>query len=697
MLSLWIGVIFLYGYTVARGLLSPLSTIPGPWYTRFTSLWIKYQEFTANRRESVHRLHKIYGPVVRLSPNEVSFTSLDAIKEIYASGGSGYDKTEYYDLFRQFKIKTMFSTLLKDEHSKRKRIFADRYAMTNIMKEKPMAVIHERAMAFISKCVEAGQKSVDVYSLLHCYALDCVTHFMFSPGGLRSLNIAEDFDIMHELTYHQSLQKNLLEYYLPSLAPYFPKSLHARSAPKANQYVLEMASQTNLDGHSLMEKLKRKESSLELMQAAAECKDHMAAGIDTTGDGLCFLMWELSQPQNLCFQQRLYKELTASPANAPLDSYIYLDAVIKEALRCAPPIPMSLPRYVPAGGREIDGYVVPEHTIVSCQPYSVHRINESVFPEPDRFNPERWLAEEGATERNRLFFSFATGGRGCTGKNLALVEMKMLLREVYSRYRTMVASDMTASMKLDDQIISSRPEGQSWPAEETTDTIVMSVKDWYVDLRIETETGKIDWAIAGQRIVESQEPLRVTFSHELDSHNAFETIDCGTFVPLPNGDDLEMGSMPRHDLPGAPDKEYEEVWRELPFREGPEGPDKGLSWVLESDDGDLGSGEGEVTVTKTFIGRIWGTYLALSQEQTHTRQKTPSGDLVVKKSGADVSARREEWSSGWNEKYLVGEAAGSLPSMMVGFDEEGKGSWKIPGEKVEVQGKKYIVRAFEKI
>ncbi|CAG7925033.1 unnamed protein product [Penicillium olsonii] len=449
MLSLWIGAVLLCGYLVAHGLFSPLSAIPGPWYTRFTSLWIKYQEFTANRRESVHRMHKVYGPVVRLSPNEISFTSLEAIKEIYASSGSGYDKTEYYDLFRQFKI------------NKRKRLFAERYAMTNIMKEKPIAAIAERASMFVSKCAEAGRQSVDVYSLLHCYALDCVTHFMFSPGGLKSLDNAKDYEIMHELTYHQSLQKNLLEYYLPALAPYFPKFLHARSAPKANQYVVDMAAQTELDNHSLMEKLKRKESSLELIQAAAECKDHMAAGIDTTGDGLCFLMWELSQPQNLGFQRRLQEDLRAAPSDAPLDSYVYLDAVIKEALRCAPPIPMSLPRYVPTGGRKIDGFFIPEHTIVSCQPYSVHRVNERVFPEPDCFNPDRWLLEEGAAERNRLFFSFATGGRGCTGKNLALVEMKILLREVYARYWTTVASDMTASMKLDDQIISSRPEGQS--------------------------------------------------------------------------------------------------------------------------------------------------------------------------------------------------------------------------------------------
>lgn len=41
---------------------------------------------------------------------------------------------------------------------------------------------------------------------LHCYALDGVTNFMFSPGGLRSLDSDKDFEIMEELTYHQSLQ-----------------------------------------------------------------------------------------------------------------------------------------------------------------------------------------------------------------------------------------------------------------------------------------------------------------------------------------------------------------------------------------------------------------------------------------------------------------------------------------------------------
>jgi hypothetical protein len=194
-------------------------------------------------------------------------------------------------------------------------------------------------------------------------------------------------------------------------------------------------------------------------------------------------------------------------------------------------------------------------------------------------------------------------------------------------------------------------------------------------------------------------PVRVSFTHELDSHDAFESVDCGTFVTLPNGDDLETGSMPRPDLPGVPETEYEEVWRELPFREGPEGPGKGISWVLESDDGELEGEEGEVTVVKTFLGRLWGTYLALQQTQTHSRQRSSSGQWIVKKTGAAVSARREEWglAQGWGDRYVVGPVGDALPSTRSGLESEGQGPWRVPGEKVKIQGKTYIVRAFEEI
>lgn len=64
----------------------------------------------------------------------------------------------------------------------------------------------------------------------------------------------------------------------------------------------------------------------------------------------------------------------------------------------------------------IDGYFIPEHTIVSSQAYSTHRVNQEVFPQPDLFNPDRWAAVEGELDRKRLFFAFSSGGRGCIGK-----------------------------------------------------------------------------------------------------------------------------------------------------------------------------------------------------------------------------------------------------------------------------------------
>lgn len=188
-----------------------------------------------------------------------------------------------------------------------------------------------------------------------------------------------------------------------------------RETPLASNFVMEATAKTGAAQFTLLNRMQDKAHGLEHLDMAAECTDHMVAGIDTTGDALCFLMWEISQPRSLYIQRRLQEELRANP-ETPFDKLPYLDAVVNEGLRCFPAIPMSLPRYVPEGGRTIDGYFLPEKTIVSCQAYSAHRINQSVFPQPDLFNPDRWLEEKGELDRKRLFFAFASGGRGCVGK-----------------------------------------------------------------------------------------------------------------------------------------------------------------------------------------------------------------------------------------------------------------------------------------
>ncbi|KAI1143994.1 cytochrome P450 3A13 [Hypoxylon sp. FL0543] len=452
---------FLY---IWRCVASPLSSIPGPKISLFSSWVLKYHEFHAHRTRYVHQLHQRYGPVVRIAPNEVSFASSEGVKEIYGSGGSGYDKTEFYNLFTVYGRRTMFSTLNKEDHARRKRVLADRYANTNILKSGSLEGIRERSRRFIERCSKSIGGSVDVFICLHDYAFDCVTHHLFHPYGSDSLRDLRDEEIMKQVTFDDSLQNRLVQYYNPTLHKIVGGvlSLFAkpRQTPLADNLVMSASAKTSPAQFTLLSRMQDKNYGMEQLDMAAECLDHMAAGIDTTGDALCFLMWEISQPRSFHVQRRLQEELRANP-DTGLEKLLYLDAVVSEGLRCFPAIPMSLPRYVPSGGRTIDGYYIPEGTIVSCQAYSAHRIDEAVFPRPDMFDPDRWLQQTGELDRKRLFFAFASGGRGCIGKHLALAEMKILLRDVYSRFTTLPDPSMTAQdMEMSDQLISSQPRGK---------------------------------------------------------------------------------------------------------------------------------------------------------------------------------------------------------------------------------------------
>lgn len=166
-----------------------------------------------------------------------------------------------------------------------------------------------------------------------------------------------------------------MKYYSPSLyhivEPLLSFITQPRATPLADKFVLDTSAQTHASPFTLLDRLHQRKNGgdLEQIDIAAECLDHMVAGIDTTGDALCFLMYQLSLPSSATFQRKLQAELAANPDHdeTPFDKLPYLDAIVQEGLRCFPAIPMSLPRYVPSGGRHVDGYFMPEGTIVSCQ------------------------------------------------------------------------------------------------------------------------------------------------------------------------------------------------------------------------------------------------------------------------------------------------------------------------------------------
>lgn len=76
-------VITLFTRAVYRIWFHPLAHIPGPFVARFTHMWQTVKSFQGTWYDDILSVHKKYGPVVRISPDEVSFVDGDALKRLY--------------------------------------------------------------------------------------------------------------------------------------------------------------------------------------------------------------------------------------------------------------------------------------------------------------------------------------------------------------------------------------------------------------------------------------------------------------------------------------------------------------------------------------------------------------------------------------------------------------------------------------
>jgi hypothetical protein len=205
-----------------------------------------------------------------------------------------------------------------------------------------------------------------------------------------------------------------------------------------------------------------KEADLLPLEVASEMLDHLGAGHETSAVALTYLWYELSK--NTYLQSLLRKEVrtldprvswpiqqdsdTASkiPGDLPLpspkeiDALPLLNAILYEVLRLHAPIPGMEPRVTPAptspAGHTLGSYSgIPGGVRVSAMPYTLHR-NPQVFPNPESFQPRRWLDSrpEQLKEMHRWFWAFGSGGRMCIGSHLAMQEMKLIVVALMSNF-----------------------------------------------------------------------------------------------------------------------------------------------------------------------------------------------------------------------------------------------------------------------
>ncbi|KAL8697533.1 MAG: hypothetical protein Q9201_007080 [Fulgogasparrea decipioides] len=183
----------------------------------------------------------------------------------------------------------------------------------------------------------------------------------------------------------------------------------------------------------------------------------VVAGADTTSTTFAAIFFYLTRNPNA--YRRVTSEIRAKFKSAEeihsgkeLNSCRYLRACIDEALRMNPPVGADAPREVLAGGIDVDGEYVPKGMDVAVSAYSLHH-NEEIFPDASSFRPERWIPDEdtGVTAASvarseSAFAPFSMGSRGCPGKNLAYLEMSIVVAKVLllSDVRAVEGNDLGA-------------------------------------------------------------------------------------------------------------------------------------------------------------------------------------------------------------------------------------------------------------
>lgn len=162
----------------------------------------------------------------------------------------------------------------------------------------------------------------------------------------------------------------------------------------------------------------------------------LLGGYETVALALTWTLYLLSQHPEV--EAKLHGEVDAvldggrMPTVDDLPRLRYAEMVCAESMRLYPPVWRLVRRAIK--DFEVGGYVVPAGALVVMSQYAMHR-DRRYFPEPLRFDPERWMPEAKASRPAYSYFPFGGGPRRCIGEGFAWMEAILLLATLTRRRR----------------------------------------------------------------------------------------------------------------------------------------------------------------------------------------------------------------------------------------------------------------------
>ncbi|SPO00330.1 related to cytochrome P450 CYP3/CYP5/CYP6/CYP9 subfamilies [Cephalotrichum gorgonifer] len=440
-LGLLVVVLPLPCYFLYNIFLHPLRSYAGPWYTKASLIWYLYHSFVGDYHIATLELHLKYGPVVRVAPNELAYTDPQAWKDIYGHRSGQPENVK--DPSRALDDNPDHPSILfagREEHSKVRRLLSNAFSDKAIREQEH--IISSYVDLMIRGLHQICEEPVDMTKWYNFTTFDIIGHLAF----------AESFDCLTSSSYHPWIEIIFSTFKfvtwlraLKRLAPGF-SSFVRRLIPK--RIIREHESNFALSKEKLLRRKERRPEYTDFMThlLLAEEKGQMpmesvlsnapvlvVAGSETTATLLSGATFYLSQ------HPRVYKLLVEEIRSAfqgPSEITVastgglkYLLAVLDEALRLYPPLVNNHTRLTPAGGAMIAGRWVPPNTMVGINQYSAFRSPDN-FHRSEEFVPERSLNTDDpqwARDKRQVIQPFSFGPRNCIGRNLAYVEMRLIM------------------------------------------------------------------------------------------------------------------------------------------------------------------------------------------------------------------------------------------------------------------------------
>ncbi|XP_057322699.1 cytochrome P450 9e2-like [Microplitis mediator] len=195
------------------------------------------------------------------------------------------------------------------------------------------------------------------------------------------------------------------------------------------------------------------------------------AGFDTTSTLMCFAAHEIAANSDVQTElqaeiDQVLEKCNGEPTYEAITSMQYLEAVIYEALRLYPVVVavdrvctknFELPPAVPGA----KSYTLEAGSAVLLPMWAIHR-NPEYYPEPEKFDPNRFLGEEKKNVNTSAYFPFGVGPRMCIGNRFALLETKVLLFQLLAKCNIKPAKKMILPMRISSSSVAVTAEGGFW-------------------------------------------------------------------------------------------------------------------------------------------------------------------------------------------------------------------------------------------